>query len=76
LFLITIAKDAINYIAYVCHDQSSEEVLLLNWRGENSPSGCAARDDLGECIQCVEGYSIINGLCTFGCGVLCRTLNF
>lgn len=76
LFVITIAQSSQNYTAYVYHDQSSEEVLLLNWGKEGKMAGCTDYDDLGKCIQCVEGYTPLNDMCTYGCGVLCKTIDF
>lgn len=46
-FLISISQNNKNYVAYVYHDQSSEEVLMLNWGKENKSSGCATRSDGG-----------------------------
>ena len=75
LFIATISREGENYKAYLYHDQSSEEVLMLNWGKASSPAGCNTKEG-GKCVKCVEGYSMINNLCTFGCGVLCKTVNF
>jgi hypothetical protein len=76
LFIVSVSNANKEYEAFVYHDQSSEEVLMLNWGPKNQPSGCSMRNDMGECTKCVEGYTPINNICTFGCGVLCRTVNF
>lgn len=76
LFIVSISATDKSYKAYVYHDQSSEEVLMLNWGQENQPSGCSMRNDYGECIKCVEGYTPINGICAFGCGVICKSVTF
>jgi len=76
LFIISVSYGESEYNAYVYHDQSSEEVLMLNWGPKSQPSGCQSRDDMGNCIHCVEGYTPINNICTFGCGVLCKTVSF
>ena len=75
LFVVTISKEGSTYSAYAYHDQSSEEVLMLNWGQSGKPSGCSVWN--GEkCSNCVEGYTLINDICTFGCGVLCKTVDF
>jgi hypothetical protein len=76
LFVITVSQDGSNFTAYVYHDQSSEEVLLLNWGKEGKIGGCTDYNDMNMCTQCVEGYTPINNMCTYGCGVLCKTVEF
>lgn len=76
LFIVSVLIGEKTYDAYVYHDQSSEEVLMLNWGEEKKPSGCSRTNDSGQCVKCIEGYTPINEICTFGCGVLCKTITF
>ena len=76
MFKVGVSQEGKNFEAMVYHDQSSEEVLMLNWGVKGDPAGCAAIDDMSECIHCIEGYTKINGVCVFGCGVLCKSVEF
>lgn len=76
LYKVTVSFNGKSYTAFEYHDESSEEVLLLNWAEENKPTGCASRDIGDQCSKCVEGYTPINGMCTYGCGVLCKSIEF
>jgi len=76
MFVISISKEGKSLKAFVYHDQGSEEVLLLNWGPSSTPSGCSTPKEGGQCTKCVEGYTLINDLCTFGCGILCKTVQF
>ena len=76
MFVINIAKEGKSFRAFVYHDQGSEEVLLLNWGPSSAPSGCSEPKTGGKCAKCVEGYTMINDVCTFGCGILCKTVQF
>ena len=52
LFVVTISRKGQGYKAYVYHDQSSEEVLMLNWGKASSPAGCSNKKG-GKCVKCV-----------------------
>lgn len=53
LYKITVSVKRTTYSAFVYHDESSEEVLVLNWAEENKPTGCASRNTDGQCSKCV-----------------------
>ena len=76
LFVVTFEVARKNYVAIVYHDQSSEEALMVNWGDDTKPAGCKNFNDGGKCAQCIEGYTPINEICAFGCGILCKTVKF
>ena len=74
LFKVKISAAETSYSALVYHDHSSEQAQLLSWGVSDEVSNCLANSG-ANCSTCVEGYSLINGVCVFGCGVLCKTVH-
>lgn len=73
LFLVQIVENSVSYSAIVYHDHSSEQAQLLSWGISGTTPNCLTMNG-SQCGACVEGYSLINDVCVFGCGVLCRTI--
>lgn len=71
LFTVLIKQAESSLKAVLYHDQSTEAVQLFSWTEVGVVANCLQPQ--GEkCAQCVEGYSLLNGVCVFGCGTLCR----
>jgi hypothetical protein len=73
LFSVQLLQGDAAFSALVYHDHASEQAQLLSWGPSGATSNCLTMNGL-QCQTCVEGYSLINGICVFGCGVLCKTV--
>ena len=75
VFVVEVTVVGKRYVAIVYHDQSSGSTDGELGR-ERKAAGCKNYNDGGECVQCIEGYTPINEICAFGCGILCKTVKF